>query len=136
MASGASPAQSPAESRSTDNNVGGNDSYPPQRHAGAVGLGPEYAKGASTGEKVDGWKEEMKGKILRKPEVVQHGHDLRTGAVKKQQMEDDSNPFQNADEERAATTAPEGTEKADRQQERRKSNLHVLGVRSATAVAG
>jgi hypothetical protein len=38
-------------------------------------------------EKVAGFKEEAKGKILHKPELVQHGHDLRTGDLKKQELD-------------------------------------------------
>lgn len=38
-------------------------------------------------EKVAGLKEEIKGKILRKPELVQHGHDRRTGRLAKKARE-------------------------------------------------
>ncbi|KAJ3486633.1 hypothetical protein NLI96_g4108 [Meripilus lineatus] len=55
--------------------------YPEQRHAGAVGLGPEYGKGASTGDQLQGWKEEIVGKITHNDDKVQHGHDLRTGEI-------------------------------------------------------
>ncbi|EJF67162.1 hypothetical protein DICSQDRAFT_47591 [Dichomitus squalens LYAD-421 SS1] len=110
--------------------------YPPQRHAGAVGYGPEYGKGAGTSDKLQGFQEEVKGKVLRKPDLVQHGHEMRTGQLKKKQLQDDfggdGGPFAKAggkdDEEdatssdskqevQAATTAPEGTDKADRQQQ-------------------
>ncbi|OBZ78120.1 hypothetical protein A0H81_01888 [Grifola frondosa] len=67
--------------------------YPPQRHAGAVGYGPEYGKGASTGDKLSGLQEEMVGKLLHNPEKVQHGRDLRTGELKRREKEDDANPF-------------------------------------------
>ncbi|KAI0653919.1 hypothetical protein C8Q70DRAFT_926767, partial [Cubamyces menziesii] len=131
-----SPSQSPAPSN--------NDGYPEQRHAGAVGYGPEYGKGASTGDKITGLKEELKGKILHKPDVVEHGRELRTGELKKKQQEDQDHPPSGAGSsadsdkpnapksfppatsdpahptdkgarEQAATTAPEGTEKAQRQ---------------------
>ncbi|RPD65104.1 hypothetical protein L226DRAFT_556117 [Lentinus tigrinus ALCF2SS1-7] len=106
-----------------------NSEYPEQKHAGAVGFGPEYGKGASTGDKFAGMKEEVKGKILHKPDLVEHGRELRSGVVKKKQMEDDdSNPFQSAQdsqdedqktdahqEVRAATTAPAGTQEGQRQ---------------------
>jgi len=73
------------------------EGYPPQLHAGAVGLGPEYGKGASGGDKLTGWKEEIAGKIMRNPEKVQHGKDMRTGELKKKEKDDDSNnPFANA----------------------------------------
>ena len=42
-----------------------------------------------TGDKLKGYEEELKGKILRKPDVVQHGHDLRTGELKRKQLEAD-----------------------------------------------
>ena len=42
-------------------------------------------------EKVAGLKEEIKGKILRKPELVQHGHDRRTGRLAKKAREQVSN---------------------------------------------
>ncbi|KAI0360667.1 hypothetical protein OH77DRAFT_1393593 [Trametes cingulata] len=117
-----SPANSPAPSN--------NDGYPEQKHAGAVGYGPEYGKGASTGDKLTGIKEEMKGKILRKPDVVEHGREMRTGELKKKQQEQDPNPpmsyppamsdtthpTDKGAREQAASTAPEGTEKAARQQ--------------------
>ncbi|KAI0330333.1 hypothetical protein GY45DRAFT_1323892 [Cubamyces sp. BRFM 1775] len=81
-----SPSQSPAPAN--------NDGYPEQRHAGAVGYGPEYGKGASTGDKITGLKDEVKGKILRKPDVVEHGREMRTGELKKKQQEDqDFDPF-------------------------------------------
>ena len=96
MSSGASPSP-------TDNH----SEYPPQRHAGAVGYGPEYGKGAvclsvffgptstneyqqSTGDKLEGLKEELKGKIMHEPDLVQHGHDLRTGELKRKAFEDDN----------------------------------------------
>ncbi|KAH8103405.1 hypothetical protein BXZ70DRAFT_727875 [Cristinia sonorae] len=68
--------------------------YPEQKHAGAVGLGPEYGKGASGGDKLTGWKEEIEGKILHNPAKAQHGKDMRTGELKKRQKEeDDKKPF-------------------------------------------
>ncbi|KAI0782732.1 hypothetical protein C8Q75DRAFT_786618 [Abortiporus biennis] len=71
-----------------------NSEYPEQRHAGAVGLGPEYGKGASGSDKITGWKEEIEGKVLRNPAKLQHGKDLRTGELKKrEQAEEDENPF-------------------------------------------
>ncbi|KAI0674320.1 hypothetical protein C8Q78DRAFT_967696 [Trametes maxima] len=125
-----SPANSPAPSNDQNG-------YPEQRHAGAVGYGPEYGKGASTGDKLTGYKEEAKGKILRKPDLVEHGRELRTGELKKKQQEEDvrpkpppffdapdthppavsdtTHPTDKGAREQAAATAPEGTEKAQRQ---------------------
>ena len=42
-----------------------------------------------TGDKLKGYEEELKGKILRKPDIAQHGHDLRTGELKRKQLEAD-----------------------------------------------
>jgi hypothetical protein len=33
--------------------------------------------------------EELKGKILRKPDVVEHGHDRRTGELQRKEQEKD-----------------------------------------------
>ncbi|KAI6112273.1 hypothetical protein EDD16DRAFT_1175371 [Pisolithus croceorrhizus] len=69
--------------------------FPPQRHAGAIGLGPEYAMGASVSEKLEGLKEEIKGKITGRPELVEHGRELRTGELKRKEKEqaDAEDPF-------------------------------------------
>jgi len=82
--------------------------YPEQRHAGAVGLGPEYGKGASGGDKIAGWKEEIVGKILRNPEKVQHRKEVRTGELKKREQEEEDekeNPFKKEEKEKKE---PEG----------------------------
>ncbi|TFK95031.1 hypothetical protein K466DRAFT_508545 [Polyporus arcularius HHB13444] len=125
-----SGAQSPVSPAPQQSKTEPSDGYPEQKHAGAVGYGPEYGKGASTGDKIAGFKEEVKGKLFHKPELVQHGQEMRTGALKKNAMEDDkNNPFQTAKEDsgdseknagaheevQAATTAPAGTQKAERQ---------------------
>ncbi|CDO70104.1 hypothetical protein BN946_scf184806.g31 [Trametes cinnabarina] len=148
---GANASVNRTNSNASGAGAGTDDGYPEQKHAGAVGYGPEYNKGATTGDKIEGLKEEVKGKILRKPDVVEHGRELRTGELKKKQQENDSNPFDNAKDdkseqsaggnaglnhppsgpdsseaskpnpadkgarEQAATTAPEGTEKGERQ---------------------
>ncbi|KAH9829911.1 uncharacterized protein C8Q71DRAFT_818278 [Rhodofomes roseus] len=88
-----------SDATSTQNGQDNHSEYPEQRHAGAVGLGPEFGRGVTTGEKFEGYKEELKGKVLRKPDVVQHGHDLRTGELKRrEQAEDDVNPLRGPDE--------------------------------------
>lgn len=68
---------------------------PPQRHAGAVGLGPAYGQGAGLGEKLGGMQEEIRGKIMKNPELVEHGRERRTGILKKkeQQQNDEEDPF-------------------------------------------
>lgn len=37
-------------------------------------------------DKLDGLKEEIKGKIKNDPELVQHGRDKRTGELKRKEM--------------------------------------------------
>ncbi|KIO34154.1 hypothetical protein M407DRAFT_240764 [Tulasnella calospora MUT 4182] len=72
-----------------------NQDYPEQKHAGKVGYGPNYAEArgrVTMGEKIDGLKEEMKGKLKHDQHLVQEGHDKRTGELKRHQMEEDNNP--------------------------------------------
>ncbi|KAI6038523.1 hypothetical protein EDC04DRAFT_2693803 [Pisolithus marmoratus] len=73
--------------------------FPPQRHAGAVGLGPEYATTTSFPEKLQGLKDEIKGKISGKPELVEHGRERRTGELKRKEREraDTQDPFATPD---------------------------------------
>ncbi|KAM0789578.1 hypothetical protein ACM66B_000387 [Microbotryomycetes sp. NB124-2] len=73
----------------------GADGYPEQAHAGKLGLGPNYRKHPTTGDKLSGTMEEIKGKITRNPETVQHGHDLKTGELfEKEAAKDDAeDPF-------------------------------------------
>lgn len=58
-------------------------SYPEQKHAGAVGYGPNFRFGPTVGDKAGGLMEEMRGKIMHNQEHVHHGHDRRTGELKK-----------------------------------------------------
>lgn len=81
------------------------DEYPEQKHTGAVGYGPEYEKGAvgpgslvqrlhqdlitfvqAFDSKLSGLKEQIKGKVTRNPDLVEHGRQQRTGELKKRQM--------------------------------------------------
>ncbi|KAF8632116.1 hypothetical protein AX14_010855 [Amanita brunnescens Koide BX004] len=64
--------------------------YPEQLHAGRAGLGPNYKTGPDLSDKVAGLYEEAKGKLLKKPELVEHGRDRRTG---EQNETSTSNPF-------------------------------------------
>ncbi|KAI0343826.1 hypothetical protein BDW22DRAFT_1328852 [Trametopsis cervina] len=77
------------------------EGYPPQKHAGAIGLGPEYGKmrEATTGDKVVGIKDEIVGKITRNQDKAQHGHEQRTGELKRKKFEEDNNadPFATAE---------------------------------------
>ncbi|KAI0916161.1 hypothetical protein AcW1_009990 [Taiwanofungus camphoratus] len=141
--------------------------YPEQKHAGAAGLGPEFGKGVSTGDKLDGLWEEAKGKMLRKPDAVEYGREKRTGELKRrEQAQDDMNdPFKSVDEDdrragvtdemvpksdpnqrtamppsvknmdqptesgrvqQAATVAPEGSDRAERER-RGEHSYHYIG---------
>jgi hypothetical protein len=40
-------------------------------------------------QKISGLKEEMKGKLTKNPELVEHGRERRTGELKHKEMEDD-----------------------------------------------
>jgi hypothetical protein len=62
--------------------------YPEQKHAGKVGYGPNYHQDASLGEKATGFKEEVLGKVKHDEGMIAHGHELRTGALKKKALEE------------------------------------------------
>lgn len=40
-------------------------------------------------DKVTGYKEELIGKLFHNPQKAQHGHDLRTGELKRKELEED-----------------------------------------------
>lgn len=63
--------------------------YPEQRHSGAVGYGPNYQQGVGFSEKIQGLKEQVKGKITKNPDLVEHGKERRTGVLKKKEEEED-----------------------------------------------
>ncbi|OCH89182.1 hypothetical protein OBBRIDRAFT_778895 [Obba rivulosa] len=122
--------------------AGGDKPYPEQMHAGAVGYGPNYGTGPTTGDKLEGMVNEMKGKMIRDPELVEYGREMRTGELKERQKEDDmhedrggtpdvpksdtnqttaqppsvedtAHPSEKGQREQAATVAPEGTDDAE-----------------------
>ncbi|KAJ7768273.1 hypothetical protein B0H16DRAFT_1519218 [Mycena metata] len=74
--------------------------YPEQKHAGAVGFGPNYHQTPGFLDKVTGLKEEMKGKVTRNPDLAAKGHDRMTGELKKKELEADAaeDPFANPEE--------------------------------------
>ncbi|EJU05546.1 hypothetical protein DACRYDRAFT_19997 [Dacryopinax primogenitus] len=74
--------------------------YPPQLHAGKVGLGPMYHQGPDLADRIGGFQEELRGKITHNAERVQHGHDRMTGELKRKEQEeyDASNPFETTEE--------------------------------------
>jgi len=135
VGSGTQPQTSTTRQESTVSR-GGQDSasaqegdLPPQRHAGKLdGPGPEFKKGAGLGDKMTGLQEEIKGKVLRKPEVAQHGHDLRTGELKRRQHEQDfdADPPGIAQEKEAgmdeSNTDHDAQETNERPQERKGSS--------------
>lgn len=102
-------------------------SYPEQKHAGAVGYGPNFRFGPTVGDKAGGLMEEMRGKIMHNQEHVHHGHDRRTGELKKREHDEDmanGSPFEKPvqkeekhEEERAGAAGPEhaGSENVDTQ---------------------
>lgn len=96
------------------------DIYPEQRHAGKVdGVGPEYGAAnrvvrlsvlrylnsayiydsslsfvcQTVSDRLQGVKEQIKGTILRKPDVKQRGKERMTGELKKKEKEDVRSPF-------------------------------------------
>jgi len=75
------------------------EEYPEQKHAGKVGLGPEYGKKNKETHgitaKIAGLKEEIKGTITRNHDLVEKGHDRRTGelACKEEEHKNNDDPF-------------------------------------------
>lgn len=60
----------------------------------------------NTADKIGGTVEQIKGKILHKPEVAQHGLDRKTGALeeKKALQDDKEDPFKKEEDSPAGTT--------------------------------
>ncbi|KAF8066728.1 hypothetical protein FPV67DRAFT_1496178 [Lyophyllum atratum] len=134
-----SPAEQPSASvdpsRASINST--SDDEGNQRHAGQVGYGPAYHQGPTLGDKFHGIKEEIKGKITGKPELMEKGRERKTGelARKVREEQDRQDPFANPQErqqkleeekraqeerdkaamEEAATVAPAGTPEAEAQ---------------------
>ncbi|KAJ7233859.1 hypothetical protein B0H12DRAFT_1143411 [Mycena haematopus] len=76
--------------------------YPEQKHAGKVGLGPNYNQGAGFLDKITGIKEQVMGKVTHNPELANTGHDRMTGELKHKELEEDAkaDPFANPDEKK------------------------------------
>lgn len=107
---GATKTQAPSDKSTNKESVDGDhleQTYPEQRHAGAVGLGPNYNQSATFMDKVTGLKEEMKGKITKNPELVAKGHDRVTGELKHKRLDEDlaKDPF--ASPEKAPDATPQ-----------------------------
>ncbi|KAF9028901.1 hypothetical protein BDZ89DRAFT_951019 [Hymenopellis radicata] len=70
--------------------VGGSSSeYPEQRHAGAIGYGPNYHAGPTMTDKIVGMKEVVKGKVTKNPDLIQHGQERKTGVLQQKERESD-----------------------------------------------
>ncbi|KAF8632644.1 hypothetical protein AX17_004777 [Amanita inopinata Kibby_2008] len=83
------PDQDSAAADSQPDSPGGGEGYPEQKHAGAVGYGPNYHRGADISDKFGGLYEQAKGKIMHKPELVQHGHERYAGELKRKEKKED-----------------------------------------------
>jgi len=85
--------------------------YPEQKHAGAAGIGPNYAEArgkVTLGERIGGLKEEIKGKVTRNPDLVREGREQRSGEAKRRKLEEENNPHQGI-----GGPDPEGADKKD-----------------------
>ncbi|KAF9526346.1 hypothetical protein CPB83DRAFT_857942 [Crepidotus variabilis] len=91
------------------------EDLPEQKHVGKVGYGPNYHAGPTLEDKVGGLKEELLGKIQRKPERIEHGHEIRSGEERRKKLtgDDQTNPFK----------AQEDAKKANEDQEESKPDL-------------
>ncbi|PFH48573.1 hypothetical protein AMATHDRAFT_49398 [Amanita thiersii Skay4041] len=63
-----------------------NSEYPEQRHAGKVGYGPNFTMQPSISDRFEGLYEEAKAKLTHNEALHKHGHDLRTGELKRKQL--------------------------------------------------
>ncbi|KAJ7267401.1 hypothetical protein C8J57DRAFT_1469628 [Mycena rebaudengoi] len=101
----------PPPNASTDKSAVDNDNlkpdYPEQKHAGKVGLGPNFSDKPGLSDKIVGLKEQVIGKLTKNPELATHGHDLKTGELKKKERDADaaSDPFSNPDEKKGSETS-------------------------------
>jgi len=91
--------------------IANSSEYPPQRHAGAVGYGPNYRTGPSTGDKLGGMKEKIVGKITKNEGKVHHGEARAAGTLDKEEFEADEarqDPLANPVKGDAKLTGNEG----------------------------
>ncbi|CAK5262246.1 unnamed protein product [Mycena citricolor] len=97
-ASGPAPTGSASGDVSSTNNAaddstkppGSGEVYPEQKHAGAVGYGPNYNQKPGFADKVTALKEQVVGKVTKNPELVTKGHDRWTGELKKKELDADA----------------------------------------------
>ncbi|KAL1669891.1 hypothetical protein GGF50DRAFT_94855, partial [Schizophyllum commune] len=105
---GFDPTQNRQSERATTESAAPiNESYPEQKHAGAVGYGPAYHDGPvrtvyalailckslttaqTTGDKLTGLKEQVKGKVTGNHDLARKGVERRTGELQKREQEAD-----------------------------------------------
>lgn len=74
---------------------------------------PNFKQGGGIADQVTGKVEEIKGKILKKPELVEHGHKVGTGELAREELkketeakDKEANPFANADEKKTDDKKP------------------------------
>ncbi|KDR78954.1 hypothetical protein GALMADRAFT_64291 [Galerina marginata CBS 339.88] len=132
--SSASNTSGPADNNTSAPPSNGGSDYPEQLHAGKVGYGPNYRAGPSLEDKIQGLKEELKGKVTHKPDLVQHGREVMSGEEKRKKLTGEvSTPggmavnqgYGKGAMEQAATVAPEGTREAEMQ--RKGNNIDFAG---------
>ncbi|KAF7303804.1 Calmodulin-like protein [Mycena indigotica] len=99
------------ESGSSTQEPSNHGEYPEQRHAGAVGYGPNFHQKPGFLDKITSVKEQVVGKATRNPELVEKGHDRWTGELKQKELDADAaeDPFANPDEDKEQKQQPERT---------------------------
>ncbi|KAF7324710.1 Calmodulin-like protein [Mycena kentingensis (nom. inval.)] len=91
--------------------------YPPQKHAGAVGYGPNWHAKPGFSDKVTAMKEQVFGKVTGNAELSAKGHDRWTGELRQKELAADAaeDPFANPEEKKAEEEGverkSEGTER-------------------------
>ncbi|KXN82940.1 hypothetical protein AN958_02023 [Leucoagaricus sp. SymC.cos] len=77
---------STGSSSSPTNSSTEQSAYPEQRHAGKVGYGPNYHPEATMTDKIVGLSEEIHGKLAHKPDLIERGHDKKTGKTRRRNL--------------------------------------------------
>ncbi|GAA5906958.1 hypothetical protein JCM6882_000012 [Rhodosporidiobolus microsporus] len=119
----------------------GEGGYPPQLHAGKLGLGPSYNTGGGIADTLTAKGEILKGKLTHNPDLVQQGHDRQSGVLQEQYhqeqsaKDEDESPFTRPDD--GATEGKKGGEgelpaKGTSESEVRESG-HAASASAATA---
>ncbi|KAG6916989.1 hypothetical protein DXG01_004333 [Tephrocybe rancida] len=112
------------------------NTYPPQMHAGKVGYGPNYQMGATLGDKIKGYEEEIKGRLTHNSKLTEHGKEVASGEVKRKEHEQDlsdTGPFASHDKaeksakEQASTVAPAGSKDAEKEKGEATSRVKQIG---------